>query len=211
MNRNNSASKNENPQANDSGAEADRQALDEIMARGEDPKQILNSFDAMLGALRAKHLPPSVLLTDKAAKIEIEPLDETWDIGEAIYFDEAVAAGIPTPAQGADGRRAVLSDLFHGVKLRGKLFAKVSGTSMTGTSIESGDTVLVDPKAQIHDGDLVLANIAGLGQVVKRLRISENGKTSLESENPDFKPIEISEAADLRIHGKVIWRCGPLR
>jgi SOS-response transcriptional repressor LexA len=58
---------------------------------------------------------------------------------------------------------------------------------------------------------LVLANVAGHGQLVKRLRISADGEATLESENPDFKPIKVKESADLRIHGKVIWRCGLLR
>ena len=100
---------------------------------------------------------------------------------------------------------------MQGINPAGKMFVKISGTSMTGTSIEHGDTVLVDPKAEIYDGDLVLANLAGHGQVVKRLRVAENGEATLESENPSFKPIKILEAADLRIHGKVVWRCGPLR
>lgn len=192
-------------------AEADRTAFDEIAARGENPENILRAFDLMDARLRAKHLPR------RLASIAPEPEGcapiamSARGIGNAIYFEELVAAGTPTPGGGAEGRPATVSDVMQGIDPNGKMFIKISGSSMTGTSIEDGDIALVDPKAEIRDGDLVLANLAGRGQVVKRLRLAEDGSILLESENPDFAPIKVNEPADLRIHGKVLWRGGPVR
>jgi SOS-response transcriptional repressor LexA len=189
------------------------EALAEIKARGEDPQKILRDLDSMKAKLREQYLRP-----DKPNAVDPEGcLPDTnvdasaWTIDSAVYFEESVAAGFPSPCEAIQGRPAELSDLMQGINPAGMLLIKVSGTSMTGTSIEHGDTVLVDLKAVIRDGDLVLANLAGHGQVVKRLRISATGEAILESESPDFKPIVIADAADLRIHGKVVWRCGPLR
>ncbi len=181
-------------------------ALADIRARGQKPEIILRAFDLMDKRLREKHG-----LAPKAEPLATDEDQSPWSISHATYFEESVAAGFPTPGQESDGREAELGDLMQGVNPKGKLLVKVSGTSMTGTSIQHGDTVLVDPKAEIRDGDLVLANVAGHGQLVKRLRISADGEATLESENPDFKPIKVKESADLRIHGKVVWRCGPLR
>jgi len=187
-------------------------ALAEIKARGEDPQQILSDMNAMTAKLREQYLHPDPPATEEDAVSELGNDDSSeWTIGNAIYFEESVAAGFPTPGQPSDGRPAEFADLMQGINPAGKLLIKVSGSSMNGTSIEHGDTVLVDPKAEIRDGDLVLANLAGHGQVVKRLRITATGEAILESENPEFKPIRVAVASDLRIHGKVVWRCGPLR
>jgi hypothetical protein len=193
--------------------EMHRDALSQIIARGEDPTRILEDFKTMNDVLRARFLPSgdSAAHRDVIAVCPSVDAPVNWSISGAIYFDESVAAGIPTPGQPTQGRPAELADLMQGIDPAGKLLVKVSGHSMEGSSIEHGDTVLVDPKAEIRDGDLILANLAGHGQVVKRLRVAEDGTAFLESENPDFKPIPVAEAADLRIHGKVVWRCGPLR
>lgn len=192
-------------------AEADRSALDEIAARGESPENILRAFDLMDARLRAKHLPCRIASVAPEPE-RYTPIDamSACGIGNAIYFEELVAAGTPTPGGCAEGRPATVSDVMQGIDPNGKMFIKISGCSMTGTSIEDGDIALVDPKAEIRDGDLVLANLAGHGQVVKRLRLAGDGSILLESENPNFAPIKVNEPADLRIHGKVLWRGGPV-
>ena len=182
--------------------------LAEIEARGEDPRQILRGFDRMVDSLRAKHsVPPAKPLGVVIAGLDG---DSTWSMSGATRYEEAVAAGTPVPTEATTGRAANLSDLLHGIDPEGKLLVNVSGSSMTGVHLQDGDTVMVDPSAEPRDGDLVLAHVFGLGQVVKRLRISPEGEATLESENAEFKPIKVSEASDLRIHGKVVWRCGRL-
>lgn len=184
-----------------------RQALDDIEARGESPRDILSKFDAMDKQLRARHGLPSALA-------EGSPSDQSpravmaRTLADARYFEDTVSAGTPIPNDAPLGQPAQLSDVFGPINLKGKIVARVSGWSMRDSSIKDGDLVLVDPKAEIKDGDIVLAHVAGHGQVVKRLRLPLGENAILESANPDFKPIVISEPSDLRIHGKVLWRAG---
>ncbi len=180
-------------------------ALAEIRSRGEDPKEILQGFDLIEQRLREQCSQPEPAKRDTALA---EHGDWIEFIGNARYFDESVAAGVPTPGQLDESRPFEFSDLFQGIDPRGKLFFKISGHSMTGSSIKHHDLAMVDPKVEIRDGDLILANVAGLGQVVKRLRIVDGVAAALDSENPEFKPIPINDPADLRIHGKVVWSGG---
>ncbi len=195
-----------NPLMNPTAAMHARQRA-EIVARGEDPREVLRGFDRMVESLRREH----GVARPNPVGLEMAGLrGPAWSISGAIRFEEAVAAGTPVPTEAATGRAAKLSDLFGGVDPEGKLLVSVSGSSMTGAHIQDGDTVLVDPHVEARDGDLVLAHVSGHGQVVKRLRVTPGGGATLESENAEFKPIEVTDAADLRIHGKVVWRGGRL-
>ena len=81
---------------------------------------------------------------------------------------------------------------------------------MRDASIKDGDLVLIDRSRQARDGDLVLAFLAGQGQMVKRLRLLGDRGAMLESANPDFAPIHVPDAAALTIHGVVVARAGKL-
>ncbi len=183
-----------------------QQALEEIKARGESPEKILRAFDLMDQKLRAKHLTPMA-----GSAVEDADALSAWPIGDALYFEESVAAGAPTIGQGSAGRRATLSDLLQSIDPRGKLLVRISGPSMSDASIQHGDTVLVDPQAEIRDGDLALVNFAGGEQAIKRARVAAGGAITLESDEPDREPIKMAEPTNPRICGKVVWRCGPLR
>ena len=182
-----------------------QQALVEIEARGEKPEDLLASFAQMMAGIATE---VAIRALESAPATRAPRAADT--LAQALYFEESVAAGHPTPGSALDGRPAAMSDVFGPIGLSGKLLARVSGWSMIDSSIKDGDIVLVDPKATVRDGDIVLASVAGLGQVVKRLRLTEGDTAILESANPDFKPIVISDPESLRIHGKVLWRAGPL-
>lgn len=184
-----------------------RQALDEIESRGESPRDILSKFDAMDKRLRAKHGLPALRSGDSLSDLSPRAA-MARSLADARYFEDTVSAGTPIPNDAPLGQPAQLSHVFGLINLKGKIVARVSGWSMRDSSIKDGDLVLVDPKAEIKDGDIVLAHVAGHGQVVKRLRLPLGENAILESANPDFKPIVISEPSDLRIHGKVLWRAG---
>ena len=47
------------------------------------------------------------------------------------------------------------------------------------------DLVLVLKNSQLAAGDVVVADVAPVGLVVKRLRLSQDGKVSLYGDNPD--------------------------
>ena len=188
-----------------------KQALADIKERGETPAALLGSLAGMMATLRAKvaspGAKPAVIITAVACTTPQRPSEA---LAKALFFDESVAAGTPTPGDSPDGRPAAMSDVFGPIGLAGKIFARVSGWSMIDSAIKDGDIVLVDPHVEVRDGDIVLASVSGLGQVVKRLRLA-NGETAiLESANPNFKPIIITDPDSLCIHGKVLWRAGNL-
>lgn len=61
---------------------------------------------------------------------------------------------------------------------------RVNGTSMLPT-LRPQDLVLVSKNSQLANGDVVVADVAPVGLVVKRLRLSQDGKVSLYGDNPD--------------------------
>lgn len=69
---------------------------------------------------------------------------------------------------------------------------RVRGDSMVGAGILSGDKVVVRPQQTAEDGQLVVARI-GDEATVKRLS-RRNGQVWLLPENPDYAPIDGSEA-----------------
>lgn len=69
---------------------------------------------------------------------------------------------------------------------------RVRGDSMINAGILSGDKVVVRPQPTANDGQIVVARI-GDEATVKRLSLS-NGQVWLLPENPDYQPIDGSEA-----------------
>lgn len=69
---------------------------------------------------------------------------------------------------------------------------RVRGESMINAGILSGDLVVVRPQSTALDGQIVVARI-GDEATVKRLS-RRNGQVWLLPENPDFEPIDGSEA-----------------
>lgn len=123
---------------------------------------------------------------------------------------DAIAAGRPEWASGqAAESQASLWDVLAGGTALDMAWARVSGWSMRDEGINDGDMILVSSKREPRDGDIVLAHLAGQGQVVKRLR-SQGGRVSLLSAHPDFPPIDIDEGSALTIHGVVVGRAGKL-
>ena len=69
---------------------------------------------------------------------------------------------------------------------------RVRGDSMIGAGILSGDKVVVRPQSTADDGQIVVARI-GDEATVKRLSFKD-GQVWLLPENPDYPPIDGSEA-----------------
>jgi len=173
----------------------------EIRARGKTPESALADFDAMVSALRSKHLSNAEI---------IGPLFSEEDNLESLrFYEESVAAGVPMNGGGdIPYRKARGSDFFGHQDWESMFVAKVSGWSMREDHITDGDVVLVDSKVKAKDGDIVLAFIVGEGQVVKRLRLVGGDRMILESANPDFKPIVIDDPANVAIRGVIKGRAG---
>lgn len=79
---------------------------------------------------------------------------------------------------------------------------RVRGLSMKNAAILDGDLVVVRPQPSADDGQIVVARL-GDEATVKRLR-RRNGKIWLMPENPDFEPIDGTEAEILGIVRGVI-------
>lgn len=187
-------------------------ALAEIKARGEDPKKILSDMASMKARLRDQYLRPEAAISDDLIVMPDFAEDpDAWGLGEVIFFEESVAAGIPTPNAGSPGRPLELSDVMKGIDPSGKLLFKISCFPAALTELEHGDKVLVDPKAKPRDGDLVLAELAGRGQLVLRVRVTEASESILDADLPDIASFKASEISGLRIHGRILWSWHPIR
>lgn len=192
----------------------------DIRASGKTPRQVLGEFEAMILTIKTKQRNRIVttfdnLIQDLRAK-HLESASESDDASpiddglESLrFYEESVAAGIPMGDSGdvpyRDARR---SDFFGHHDWKSMFVAKVSGWSMREDHITDGDVVLVDANARPKDGDIVLAYIAGEGQVVKRFRVLGSDRIMLESANPDFKPIMIDDPASVMVRGVVKGRAG---
>lgn len=168
--------------------------------RGLDPEAEIESMRRLGRVMAAKY-------ADQCGIEELLPIEMTMPLQT---YDESVAAGTPTWNGTEKSKRlvSILDAVRHG-DAKGVIVAKVSGWSMRDESIKDGDNAIVDTTIEAKDGDIVLANIEGQGQVIKRLRIKD-GYASLESANPDFANIIVSDPTQLKIHGVVIGRYGKI-
>jgi repressor LexA len=85
-------------------------------------------------------------------------------------------------------------------------FLKVKGDSMVGRCINDGDFVMVNPKQEPHDQDIVAARLGEEATVKTYTR--RNGSVVLEAANPDERDIAIEPGMDFGILGVL---CGVFR
>jgi repressor LexA len=99
-----------------------------------------------------------------------------------------VAAGVPILAQ------ENIEDVVHLPERwapTGSFLLKVKGDSMIGAHILDGDYVLVQPRGNARDGEIIVA-LVGDEATVKRFYKTASG-IELRAENPRFKTIEVSK------------------
>jgi DNA polymerase V len=113
-----------------------------------------------------------------------------------------VPAGFPSPAQDEIAARIDLNrDLVkHPLAT---FYVRVEGDSME-PRIHSGELLVVDRMMETKDGDVVVARL-GQEFTVKRLRIEEDGRIWLVSENPSYDPIQVTEGMDFEVWGRVMY------
>lgn len=175
----------------------------DIRSRGLSPQAVAQQFDLMIRDIISKF--PSASSDDD----ELENVEDGLETLR--FYEDSVAAGFPS-GDGGDVpyRKARASDFFGHQDVRSMFVAHVSGWSMKEDHIKDGDVVLVDPNGKPKDGDIVLAFIAGEGQVVKRLRIIDRDQLVLESANPVFRSIAINDPEQVSIRGVVKGRAGKI-
>jgi repressor LexA len=79
---------------------------------------------------------------------------------------------------------------------------RVSGDSMVEASISDGDLVVISPSAEIRNGDLVAADVHGLGHTLKYF-FRRNEEIELTPANSNMKPL-IYHPSRVRIEGRVL-------
>lgn len=170
----------------------------DLVAQGLDP-------DAEIAAMRRLG---RVLAAQFAPQIERESRLPPDFCKPFPLFAEVVAAGSAAWAEApSPSEEGSLLDVLANASKDDTILARVRGWSMRDAGISDGDLLMVNTKQEAKDGDIVLAHLAGEGQVVKRLRI-EVSRVLLVSANPDFEPIVVEDSASLRIHGVVVGRAG---
>ncbi len=102
-----------------------------------------------------------------------------------------------------DGIRSSSQDLdpeMHEVLLPpggADFLLQVTGDSMIGAGISEGDLLMVRRQETAQLGQIVIAHVAGVGPVVKRLTANASERF-LTSENPAYEPIPVDEGVELQ-------------
>jgi DNA polymerase V len=116
------------------------------------------------------------------------------------FFEAVVPAGFPSPA--ADYEEDKLDLNRYLIKNpAATFFIRVTGYSMMGAGIYSGDLLIVDRSLEPRDKSVVIAIIDG-ELTVKRIRIRKK-KITLEPENTNYSVRQITEDTDFQVWGVV--------
>lgn len=116
------------------------------------------------------------------------------------FYECAVSAGFPSPADGEMGDKLDLNELLikHPAAT---FFVRVAGSSMINAGIHHGDILVVDRSVEPLHGRIVIAAVNG-ELTVKRLH-RDGKQLQLLAENEAYGPIDIGENSDLHIWGVV--------
>lgn len=117
-------------------------------------------------------------------------------------FIATVQAGFPSPAENYIDKTLDLNELLISHPAA-TFFVRVSGDSMRGAGIFSGDTLVVDRSLEPADNKIIVAIVSG-EFTVKRLKIKE-GRILLVPENPNYPILEIKEGCDFQVWGVVTY------
>lgn len=138
-------------------------------------------------------------MTKQAQNLTIFTPKETNSIG-AILIDTGISAGFPSPADDFKEERLSLDDELIKNK-EATFFARVSGQSMIGAGLNDNDLLVIDRSLEPANNKIAVCFLDG-EFTVKRLKVTKEGVWLLP-ENPNYKPIEVSEENNLVIWGIV--------
>jgi repressor LexA len=110
-----------------------------------------------------------------------------------------IAAGVPV--ESVEQREVLNFADFAGNP--GTFALEVRGNSMIDDHICDGDLILLERVAEAHDGDIVVALVAGTETTLKRFYRETEDTIRLQPANPALQPI-ILAARDIQIQGKLL-------
>ncbi len=115
-------------------------------------------------------------------------------------FSATVSAGFPSPA--ADYEEGKLDLNRHLIKNPpATFFVRVTGDSMVGAGIHSGDLLIVDRSLEPKNNNVIIAALNG-ELTVKRIRLSNNNIT-LVPENENYANQKIEGEMEFEVWGVV--------
>jgi len=125
--------------------------------------------------------------------------DLSTDSG-AIYFETGISAGFPSPADDFKQEQLSLDSILVKNKLA-TFYARVSGQSMIGAGLDDNDLLVIDRSLEPAHNKIAVCFLDG-EFTVKRLKVEADG-VWLQPENPNYKPIKITEENNFVIWGIV--------
>jgi len=133
--------------------------------------------------------------------IEVLSFEKKSELALPLFL-APVAAGFPSPADDYIDRKLDLNEhlIEHPAAT---FFVRVSGESMTGAGIHSGDILIVDRAIEPVHGKVVIAVVDG-ELTVKRIHFKK-GVLRLMPDSPGFKPIDVAPESDFEVWGVVTY------
>ena len=129
----------------------------------------------------------------------VEPLDDGDEGAIELPVLGQVAAGAPIESWGDSERIAVPREM---VRRRGETYAlRVRGDSMIEDHIQDGDTVVVERRSEVRNGETVVALVRGSEVTLKKL-FRRGSKVVLEPANQALRPLELP-ADEVEVQGVV--------
>ncbi|AQQ72552.1 LexA repressor [Limihaloglobus sulfuriphilus] len=135
-------------------------------------------------------------------EIEAIYIPDTSTELDCLLFTASVPAGFPSPAADYEENRLDLNK--HLIQNPAStFFVRVSGDSMVGAGIHSGDILIVDRSLEPRSGKVVIA-VVDAELTVKRIRFKNSPKrVILESANEKYPDREISGDSEFEVWGVV--------
>ncbi len=118
------------------------------------------------------------------------------------YADQGIQAGFPSPAQDYISETIDLNrELIR--HPAATFYGRVSGDSMIGDGIESGDILVIDRSIEPSDGDLAVCCLDG-DFTLKRISLTD-GVVRLIPSNESFDPILVTPESQFEVWGVVTY------
>jgi len=140
-------------------------------------------------------------------KVEVIHTPDLSTAVERPVFLARVPGGFPSPADDyLEGKLDLNQYLIK--HPAATFFVRVTGDSMIGAGIHSGDLLIVDRSLEPKDGNVVIASVDG-ELTVKRLSLRQ-GKLVLLPDNDKYQPMEVGGETAFEVWGVVTNVIHPL-